>query len=126
MASHQSQVQPVPSHLVVGPIDVGDLMLKIQSILNFAIDYCEGNGNGDQMDLSVVWDTPGFKKNVCIKWYHQVLLCDDRPEAKEIFRLWLLGRLKVLRDNYLHPDFKIDFVMHSGLEGADVTISTYE
>jgi hypothetical protein len=124
MTSGQSRVAPIPSQLVMDPIDVGDLMKKIQTIVEFAIDYCSDE-MCDIMDLRVIWDTPGFKKNVCISWSYNMPLGDGSPESQSYFRLWRLGRLMMLK-HYLDPHFKTDFVLHPGLQGADMTISTLD
>ena len=106
MTSGQSRVAPIPYQLVMGRIEVSDLMKRIINILIAVIDYCEGGEMSDTMDLSVVWDIDNWQ-----------------PDTRDHFGLWLLCELNVLKD-YLNPHFKIDFVLHPGLQGADMTIST--
>ena len=106
MTSCPNRVAPIPLQWVMGPIDVSDLKKRILNILIAVIDYCEGGEMSDTMDLSVVWDIDNWQ-----------------PKTRDNFGLWLLCELNVLKD-YLNPHFKTDFVLHPGLQGADMTIST--
>ena len=55
---------PSPPPLLTTPLDVEDLLTKINAVLDFAVEYGDTGRFNDCFTLQVDWDTPGAKKDV--------------------------------------------------------------